>query len=233
MSGNKEDVVPRQFDHELEDLRNSVLAMGGLVEEQLASSVKSLSRQDDELAKAVIAGDVRVNRMELEIDARCSQLIALRQPARSDLRLILAIIKTIADLERIGDEAEKISRLATENMMRERQKSDYGQLRHLGRHVRTMLSSALDAFARMDSQQARAVAGEDSEVDEEYESLVRQLITRMMEDPRKIREALDIMWAARALERVGDHAKNISQYVIYLVEDRDIRHRSVVRDDPR
>lgn len=231
MSEREEKLVPRQFDHELEDLRNSVLEMGGLVEEQLANSVRSLSRQDDELARAVIAGDVRVNRMELEIDARCGRLIALRQPARSDLRLILAIIKTIADLERIGDEAEKISRLATENMMRERQKSDYGQLRHLGRHVRTMLSSALDSFARMDSGQARVVAGEDSEVDEEYEALIRQLITRMMEDPRKIREALDIMWAARALERVGDHAKNISQYVIYLVEDRDIRHRSVVRDD--
>lgn len=223
--------VPRQFDQDLEDLRNSVLAMGGLAEEQIRKSVKSLSRQDEDLAKAVIAGDVRVNKMELEIDARCSQLIALRQPERSELRLILAIIKMIADLERIGDEAEKISRLATENMMRERQKSDYGQLKHLGRHVRTMLSSALDAFARMDSQQARIVAGEDSEVDAEYEALMRQLITRMMEDPRKIREGLDIMWAARALERVGDHAKNISQYVIYLVEDRDIRHRSVVRDD--
>jgi phosphate transport system protein len=165
--------------------------------------------------------------MELSIDEECSRILAIRSPAAGDLRVIIAIIKTITDLERIGDEGEKIAYIASRLATMEQPEDGYREVKHLGRHVAQMVHDALDAFARMDSQAALKTAQEDRMVDEEYDSIQRQCITFMMEDPRTLRRALEIMWIVRALERIGDHAKNICEYVIYMVHGKDIRHTSL------
>jgi phosphate transport system protein len=216
--------ISRRFDEDLEGLRSSVLAMGGLVEEQVAAAVNALVSGDSELGLKVAHDDHKVNDMEVAIDEECNRILARRSPAASDLRLIVAIIKTITDLERIGDEAEKIGFLASRLASLERPSNNYRDIRHLGKHVSQMVHSALDAFARLDISAAVNVVKADNVVDEEYESISRQSITFMMEDPRTIRRVLDVMWAARALERIGDHAKNICEYVIYMVQGEDVRH---------
>ncbi len=219
--------ISRQFNEELEDIRNKVLAMGGLVEEQIENSIKALVNGDVELAEAVISRDYQVNALEVAIDEESIHVLARRQPAAGDLRLIVAVIKTITDLERIGDQAERIGRMAIHLAEMERPKNQYSELEHLGVQVRKMLHNALDAFARMDTEAAIAVAQEDVKVDAEYDSIMRQMITFMMEDPRNVKRTLDIMWSARALERMGDHACNISEYIIYLVKGKDVRHISL------
>jgi phosphate transport system protein len=216
--------ISRRFNEDLEHVRTRVLAMGGLVEELLAKSLKALIDGDSSLGESVSRDDLAVNGMEVAIDEECSRILATRAPAAGDLRLIVAIIKTITDLERIGDEGEKIGNISARLAAMERPENRYREVKHMGRLVAEMVHDALDAFARLDSQLAVQVARRDRMVDEEYESIQRQSITFMMEDPRTIRRALDVMWIVRSLERVGDHAKNICEYVIYMVHGKDVRH---------
>ena len=216
--------ISRRFNEDLESVRTKVLAMGGFVESQLAKAITSLIEGDSRLGESVALDDLKVNGMEVSIDEECSRILATRSPAAGDLRVIVAIIKTITDLERIGDEGEKIGLIASRLATMERPENKYREIKHLGRIVSEMVHQALDAFARMDAEGALRVARQDRVVDEEYESIHRQCITFMMEDPRTIRRALDVMWVVRSLERIGDHAKNICEYVIYMVHGKDVRH---------
>ncbi len=219
--------ISQQYNAELEDIRNRVMGMGGMVEQQLGNAIAALVDGNAELGEQVVSSDYQVNAMEVAIDEECSRVLARRQPAASDLRLIVAVIKTITDLERIGDQAERVARMAVRLADVEINKSQFVELQHLGNHARQMLNDALDAFARMDTEAALNVVREDLKVDKEYDSLMRQLMTYMMEDPRTISRVLDVMWAARALERIGDHARNICEYVIYLVMGKDVRHTNL------
>ncbi|MDG1688181.1 MAG: phosphate signaling complex protein PhoU [Gammaproteobacteria bacterium] len=219
--------ISQQFEKELQDIRSLVLAMGGLIEQQVANAQKALLTADIELARSVIALDEEVNELEVKIDEECIQIIALRQPTASDLRLVAGILKTITDLERIGDESVSIARMAMNLSEKDRPKKNYRELQSMGNHVLGMLRDALDAFARVDAEQAMKVAHEDRDIDSEYESIIRQLITYMMEDPRTVTRVIDMMWSARSLERIGDHASNICEHVIYLVEGKDVRHLSL------
>ncbi|MDR2215958.1 MAG: phosphate signaling complex protein PhoU [Nevskiaceae bacterium] len=216
--------ISRRFNEDLERVRTQVLSMGGVVEAQLAKSLTALTEGDSALGESVAVDDLMVNSMEVSIDEECSRILATRAPAAGDLRLIVAIIKTITDLERIGDEGEKIGYLASRLAVMERPENKYREIKHLGKLVSEMVHESLDAFARMDATEALRVARRDRFVDEEYESIQRQCITFMMEDPRTIRRALDVMWVVRSLERIGDHAKNICEYVIYMVHGKDVRH---------
>jgi phosphate transport system protein len=216
--------ISRRFNEDLERVRTKVLTMGGAVEALLAKALHALIEGDSSLAESVAHDDLKINGMEVAIDEECSRILATRSPAAGDLRVIVAIIKTITDLERIGDEGEKIGYLATRLATMERPENKYREIKHLGRIVSEMVHEALDAFARMDADGALKVARQDRVVDEEYEAIHRQCITFMMEDPRTIRRALDVMWVVRSLERIGDHAKNICEYVIYMVHGKDVRH---------
>ncbi len=219
--------ISHQFNIELEEIRNRVLEMGGLVEQQINNAIKSIVDDDTELAHAVVQRDVKVNAAEVKIDEECSQILARRQPTASDLRLVVAVIKTITDLERIGDQAERIARMGLRLSEQERPKNGYHEIQNLGEHVARMMHDTLDAFARTDTEAALRVAKEDLSLDQEYDGIMRQSLTFMMEDPRMITRMLDVMWIARAIERIGDHSKNICEYIIYLVKGKNVRHTSL------
>ena len=212
---------------DVEELRSSVLKMGGLVEAQLSRAITAIVSGDSELGLTVANDDYRVNKAEVTIDEECNRILATRALSAGDLRLVFAIIKTITDLERIGDEAEKIGFLASKLAGMDRPADSYGELRSLGNHVARMLRDAMNAFARLDDDAALAIVREDEHVDDEYDAITRQYITFMMEDPRSIRRFMNVTWAARSLERIGDHAKNICEYIIYMVQGRDVRHTEI------
>ncbi len=219
--------ISQQFNEELEDIRTRVMYMGGIVEQQLADAIKALTTKDASLAEVVITNDYKVNALEVSIDEECTQILARRQPAASDLRLVIAVIKTITDLERIGDEAERIGRMALHFAEKGGENKMLAGIVHMGDLVTKLLHDALDTFARTDSEAAVLVARGDKKVDREYETILRNLMTYMMEDPRTIPILVDMMWSARALERIGDRSRNICEYVIYLVKGKDVRHTSV------
>jgi phosphate transport system protein len=215
--------ISGQFNEDLENVINHVMHMGGLVEKQLSDSLTAVYDADETLAKNVLANDYKINALEVSIDDECTRIIAKRQPAAGDLRLIMAIVKTIADLERIGDEAQKIARVGLENFSGE-QKALLLNLDNLGRKVLEFLQATLDAFTRMDVDAAVKTHQSDEKIDREYEALMRQLMTYMMEDPRSIPQIMTVIWSARALERIGDRCQNICEYIIYFVKGKDVRH---------
>jgi len=219
--------ISKRFNQELEEVRNQVLKMGGLVEQQVADGLVSLLEADTKMAQKVIDTDVMVNKMEVDIDETCTEILARRQPAASDLRLMISIIKTITDLERIGDEAEKLGVNALELSNNEAGAREFIELQNLGENVKKMLNRSLNAYARMDVAEALDIIQSDKKINKEFDNISRLLVIKMMEDPREIKNALRISWCARALERIGDHTKNICEYIVYLVKGKDVRHTSL------
>ena len=218
----------KQYEAELESLRAKVLEMGGLVEQQITGALEALTTLDEKKANDVIVVDARVNELELEIDQDVSQIIAKRQPAASDLRLVMVIMKTITDLERIGDEAAKIARTALKMIDQSKiYKPRFTEIKTMINLVRDMLRMSLDSFARVDATNTAEVAKQDELVDEQFSAAIRQVVTYMLEDPRTITMSLEVIFVAKAIERIGDHAKNIAEYVVYMVKGIDVRHSSV------
>ena len=218
----------KQFDTELEEIRSRVLQMGGLVEEQITRALEALASGDPGVAREVMENDHRVNALEVAIDEECSTVIARRQPAAKDLRMVMTVVKTITDLERIGDEAAKIARMTQAIYESDRPTVPRtAEIQHVAEIALGMLRNALDAFARLDLTVAAKVVRQDEQVDKEFVGILRQLITFMMEDPRTISHAIEILFIAKAIERIGDHAKNMSEYVVYLVKGKDVRHTGV------
>jgi phosphate transport system protein len=215
-----------QFDAELDHLRERVTVMGSLVEKQIRLSIEALTNNDLALMELVIAEDNRVNGMEVEIDEKCVQIIATRNPAANDLRMLMTVIKTIADLERIGDEAKKIALLG-KRLAQLRHQPRYTEIRHAANLVLEMLHQSLDSFARLDLTSVTHVIRQDELVDNEFRIILRYLVTLMMEDPRAISSALDLLFIAKALERMGDHAQNMAEYLVYMIKGRNARHVSV------
>ncbi len=218
--------ISRQFNQELEALKTQLMTMGGLVEQQVQEAIQALIDSDGRLAEKVRHREPDVNAMQLKIDEECTRVLARRQPAASDLRLVLAVIRGTSDLERIGDEANKIARNALTLIESGNSVRGLVEVRHISEQVRRMLRDALTAFARFDTELALQVVRDDDTVDDEYGSAMRSLVTFMMEDSRAIGSVLNVMGILRALERVGDHADNLAEYVIYLVKGLDIRHRN-------
>jgi phosphate transport system protein len=219
----------KQYDLDLEAIRSKVLLMGGLVEKQFYDAMDCFRAVDVAQADQIIKADEEVNRLEVTLDDTCSHLIVKRQPAANDLRTVMATIKVITDLERIGDEATKIARAAKTIQERGVAAINHHEtVRVIANSAGEMLHDALDAFARLDEKQATRLIAQDELIDHEFRSIMRNLITFMMEDPRTISAALDTLWVAKAIERIGDHAKNIAEYVVYVVEGKDIRHSDYV-----
>ena len=219
--------ISSQFNENIQDVNNKFMLMGGLVEQQVASAIHALLDTDLDTALKVQLEDKVINRLEREIDEALTLILARRHPAASDLRMVIAMSKANTDLERIGDEAAKIARIA-QNLCEEGESPrGYMETRHIGSQVRIMIREALDAFARLDAEQALQVMRADADIDREYSSAMRTLMTYMIEDPRHISRVLNVMWVLRSLERIGDHARNISEQIIYMVKGMDVRHTSV------
>jgi phosphate transport system protein len=219
-----------QFDFELSGISNRVLEMGGLAESQVAQAVYALSNFSGETASQVLMQEENVNRMEVEIDRDLSAIIARRQPTAVDLRLLIAISKAIANLERVGDEAARIARTVQRLIntgVSSRMRLPVADLQYEADLAIAQLRKALDAFARLDTARALEVIEQDDQIDREFDGLMRKLITYMMEDPRTISSSIDLVFVAKAIERVGDHAKNLAEVIIYVVKGTDVRHTSV------
>ncbi len=220
--------ISKQYDQDLEAIRSRMMQMGGMVESQIRAAIGGYLDGDVERAIQVIAGDARVNELELALDNDLGQIIVRRQPAASDLRLILAVSKIVTDLERIGDEATKIARMAKDlHGSGAMQSPRLVAISHISEVAIGMLRKSLDSFARLDAAAAARVCAEDAAIDEEFPAIIRQLITFMMEDPRTISHAIEILFIAKAIERIGDHAKNIAEFIIYIVKGADVRHTSM------
>ncbi len=219
--------ISQQYNAVLDDLKTEFLEMGGIVEQQIIDSVKAITKLDTELAEKVLSIESKVDDREMALDDLCVQIIARRQPTASDLRLVMSISKATRDLERMGDEAKKIAQMAILISENGEMLDGFGELKNLGRRVQQVVSDTLTAFARYDVNTALQIAEEDKAIDEEYDIAMRVLITYMMENPRNISRAMNITWALRALERIGDHAENIAEHIIYLVKGLDVRHKTI------
>lgn len=219
--------ISQRFNADLENLKTALLEMGGLVENQISDAIRSLEELDSSLAQRVLQNEPKVDQMEIDIDEQCTLILAKRQPAATDLRMVLAVAKAVRDLERMGDEAQKVATMAMALSEDGGSPSGYIELRHIGAGVLNMLRKALDSFARYDAMMALNVMKEDRVIDQEYRSALRQLVTYMMEDPRSITRVMNVLWALRALERIGDHARNLAEHLIYLVKGKDVRNVSL------
>lgn len=216
--------IVKQFDGELESVRTRLLEMGGRVEQQLTQALAAIAELDTDIADKVLRDEDKIDQMEVEIDEDCILMIARRQPAASDLRLVIAVTRAVRDLERIGDEAAKIAKHAIDLVDQGGAPSGYSEVRHIGQAVTDMLHSSLDAFARNDAEAALATIKSDRKIDDDYRTALRALMTYMMEDSRSIGRVLNIVWVVRALERIGDHSKNLCEQIVYMVMGKDIRH---------
>lgn len=216
--------ISEQYDAELDAARNLFMEMGGLVEQQLHDAARALIDQDHELAGKVRENDARINQLEIDIDEQCIHIIARRQPAAGDLRTLISIMKASTDLERIGDEAGRVAKMALALSEMEYPADQYNDFRSLTALAEDIVARSLDAFARLDPDGALAAIEADETIDEGYNAIVRQRGSNMRQDTAGIDRAMNVIWAARALERIGDHAKNISEYVVYLVKGKDVRH---------
>ncbi len=219
--------ISQRYNQELENIRSKVMAMGGLVEVQADKAIRALLDRDAEMGEVVASSDYEINKMEIEIDEDCTRVIARRQPTAGDLRLVIAVIKVITDLERIGDEAEQVGLYAAKLAKKKPVTGMHSELSHLSDLVLKMLHDVLDAFARLDADQAMQIVGMKKKVNKEFTALSRLLMTHMMEDQRNIKSVLHVNWCSRSLGRIGDHSRNIAEYVIYLVKGKDVRHTSL------
>ena len=223
--------ISQQFNVELEEVKGHMMEMGGVVEKQLADALEAVVTSNSNLGIKVSKDDDEIDSLEMQIDEECSLIIARRQPAARDLRLVLAIIKTIRDLERIGDESSKIAKMAVKLSEEGEIPNLFVEFKNISAKVQRMVSMSLNAFARFDAEAALEITKADLEVDMEYRSAMRSMITHMMEDPRSITRVLNILWALRALERIGDHSKNIAEHVVYLVKGKDVRHEKLEKQN--
>ncbi len=219
--------ISRQFNEELEDVRAKVLHMGGIVEQQVSDAVRALLNDEPGIARTVKKNDARVNLLEVEIDDECTSIVVRRQPAATDLRLVMAVIKTINDLERIGDEAKRVAKMSQEDLGGIIQEKMQQELGHMGELVREMLHNVLDAFARTDVDMAASVVKADAKVDRKYKSITRKLTEHMSRDPESVPLVMNLLWATRSLERMGDRCQNIAEYVIYMVLGTNVQHTNV------
>lgn len=219
--------ISRQFDQELDEIRSRVLKMGGLVESQIDKTLQALLDGESEPIVDVEKLDQKVNEMEMQIDEECTQILARRQPTAGDLRLIIATTKSVRDLERIGDEAERVATMVRHALDNEASLKAFKGLSSLGEHVKELLHDTLNTYARMNTRSAVKNIRKDQDIDKEYARVVMRLVEYMKKDPDNISDALDVMWAARSLERIGDHCINICENVIYLVEGQDVRHTDI------
>lgn len=216
--------ISEQYDEELDSARSLLLEMGGLVEQQLQKACQALYNHDSELSDVVRAGDAKVNELEVDIDDLCTHIIARRQPAATDLRTLISILKASTDLERVGDEAERIAKMAKKVANLEMPANQYSEIRDMATRVQTMLADALDAFARLSPETAVKVIDADEAVDDAYDAILQDVAATMKSQSDLVERSLTILWVARSLERCGDHAKNLCEYIVYLVKGQDVRH---------